>query len=556
MRSAVRATVFQVFLDAQQKDEIAGGASSAKMTLITLLCLSLTPPRLVPPRCSAVAASACSFGPLAIDDALSARLADAGYTHAQPIQENAMELIADGANVVLHAATGSGKTLAFLVPLLARLTEGAGLQAVVVAPSQELAVQLAAEAQRLHAEPASVLLALSTDAEGEHRARLRAAAARAARRRHGEPAARAARPPRQAAARDLRTVVLDEVDALSPPPPPPPPTAGRAGGGAARGRGGARPRWPRWARRRRQRARRRPQARRRRRAAPYGGGRRRRVVRGGSVGGAAAQRAAGAEALEALARAEVTAARELLGDRRRRPPPARPPRRRRGQEGGGRRRGAEPSHPPPAELRKRGVGGVSVPSTCATPRTSTRPTRDADDAPRRLRGGDPEAPLLVSNGASLPKQVAALKREGFAGPVALDALGVAAAGGGAGADADDAGGGDAAGEDADGGAQGEMVRQRAALADAFARREDVPLLVTTELAARGVDLKGVDVVFMVGLPARLDSYVHVAGRSAREGKRGHAVSLLASEEEEARLDAFQKELGIKVERVDLKFLKG
>ena len=171
----------------------------------------------------------------------------------------------------------------------------------------------------------------------------------------------------------------------------------------------------------------------------------------------------------------------------------------------------------------------------------------------------PEAPLLVlPNGASLPKQVAALKREGFAGAVALhDALGVAAAGGGADADAGDAGGGDAAGEDADGGgAQGEMVRQRAALADAFARREDVPLLVTTELAARGVDLKGVDVVFMVGLPARLDSYVHVAGRSAREGKRGHAVSLLASEEEEARLDAFQKELGIKVERVDLKFLKG
>ena len=170
----------------------------------------------------------------------------------------------------------------------------------------------------------------------------------------------------------------------------------------------------------------------------------------------------------------------------------------------------------------------------------------------------PEAPLLVlPNGASLPKQVAALKREGFAGAVALhDALGVAAAGGGADAAAE-GGGGDAAGDDADGGgAQGEMVRQRAALADAFARREDVPLLVTTELAARGVDLKGVDVVFMVGLPARLDSYVHVAGRSAREGKRGHAVSLLASEEEEARLDAFQKELGIKVERVDLKFLKG
>ena len=127
-----------------------------------------------------------------------------------------MELIADGANVVLHAATGSGKTLAFLVPLLARLTEGAGLQAVVVAPSQELAVQLAAEAQRLHAEPASVLLALSTDAEGEREqeARLHAPQPRVqlvvgtANR----LLALLGRPRAKPLLRDLRTVVLDEVD--------------------------------------------------------------------------------------------------------------------------------------------------------------------------------------------------------------------------------------------------------------------------------------------------------------------------------------------------------
>ena len=131
-----------------------------------------------------------------------------------------MELIADGANVVLHAATGSGKTLAFLVPLLARLTEGAGLQALVVAPSQELAVQLAAEAQRLHAEPASVLLALSTDAEGEREqeARLHAPQPRVqlvvgtANR----LLALLGRPRAKPLLRDLRTVVLDEVDALLP----------------------------------------------------------------------------------------------------------------------------------------------------------------------------------------------------------------------------------------------------------------------------------------------------------------------------------------------------
>ena len=95
---------------------------------------------------------------------------------------------------------------------------------------------------------------------------------------------------------------------------------------------------------------------------------------------------------------------------------------------------AEPSHPPPAELRKRGVGGVSVPSTLrhtayvgSSERATLMMLRVA------FEEAMPEAPLLVhANGASLPKQVAALKREGFAGAVALhDALGVAAAGGGA-----------------------------------------------------------------------------------------------------------------------------
>ena len=69
-----------------------------------------------------------------------------------------------------------------------------------------------------------------------------------------------------------------------------------------------------------------------------------------------------------------------------------------------------------------------------------------------------------------------------------------------------------------------MINQREALTDAFKRREDVPLLVTTEHSVRGVDLKAVDVVFLLGLPTRLDSYVHIAGRTAREGRKGKAVS--------------------------------
>eukprot|EP00908_Phaeocystis_cordata_P019602 Transcript_31135.p4 GENE.Transcript_31135~~Transcript_31135.p4 ORF type:complete len:92 (+),score=50.79 Transcript_31135:109-384(+) len=82
----------------------------------------------------------------------------------------------------------------------------------------------------------------------------------------------------------------------------------------------------------------------------------------------------------------------------------------------------------------------------------------------------------------------------------------------------------------------------------------VPLLVTTELAARGVDLKAVDAVFMLGLPSRLDSYVHVAGRTAREGRRGHAVSLLTSAKEEEKFAQYKSELGLRVEVIDLRFL--
>ena len=62
-------------------------------------------------------------------------------------------------------------------------------------------------------------------------------------------------------------------------------------------------------------------------------------------------------------------------------------------------------------------------------------------------------------------------------------------------------------------------------------------------------------VFLVGLPQRLESYVHVAGRTAREGRRGRAVSLLTSPEQEERFARFKAELGLKVEVVDLRFIK-
>lgn len=60
-----------------------------------------------------------------------------------PMQREAHRAIGTGRDVVLVAPTGSGKTLAFLLPLAERLdAEGEGVQALVLVPARELALQI------------------------------------------------------------------------------------------------------------------------------------------------------------------------------------------------------------------------------------------------------------------------------------------------------------------------------------------------------------------------------------------------------------------------------
>lgn len=69
------------------------------------------------------------------------RLGLSAYT---PMQEAAIATIYKGQDTMLLASTGSGKTLAFLLPLLAQIdTANAFVQAMVVVPSRELAIQIA-----------------------------------------------------------------------------------------------------------------------------------------------------------------------------------------------------------------------------------------------------------------------------------------------------------------------------------------------------------------------------------------------------------------------------
>jgi len=68
-------------------------------------------------------------------------------------------------------------------------------------------------------------------------------------------------------------------------------------------------------------------------------------------------------------------------------------------------------------------------------------------------------------------------------------------------------------------------------------------LVATDVAARGLDVKGVDVVIHYDPAEDHKAYLHRSGRTARAGKTGVAVSLILWDQER-ETDLLQKRLGI------------
>jgi ATP-dependent RNA helicase DeaD len=63
------------------------------------------------------------------------------------------------------------------------------------------------------------------------------------------------------------------------------------------------------------------------------------------------------------------------------------------------------------------------------------------------------------------------------------------------------------------------------------RSGELPILVATDLAARGLDLPGVDLVVNYSLPEGPAPYLHRAGRTARAGKAGVVVTLLVEQQQ-------------------------
>ena len=76
------------------------------------------------------------------------------------------------------------------------------------------------------------------------------------------------------------------------------------------------------------------------------------------------------------------------------------------------------------------------------------------------------------------------------------------------------------------------------------REGHINILVATDLAARGIDVKDIAYVVNYHLPDTYEAYVHRSGRTARAGAKGLSLTILQKEEVEEIAD-FEKELGIK-----------
>jgi ATP-dependent RNA helicase DeaD len=84
------------------------------------------------------------FSSLGLIPQLEQTVSDLGYITPTPIQSQIIPLMLDGQDVIGQAQTGTGKTAAFLLPILQTLERGKhGIQALVLAPTRELALQVA-----------------------------------------------------------------------------------------------------------------------------------------------------------------------------------------------------------------------------------------------------------------------------------------------------------------------------------------------------------------------------------------------------------------------------
>ncbi|GGB94372.1 degradosome RNA helicase CshA [Staphylococcus nepalensis] len=84
-----------------------------------------------------------NFKELGISDKTVETLQSMGFDEATPIQKESIPLALEGKDVLGQAQTGTGKTGAFGIPLIEKVANREGVQSLILAPTRELAMQVA-----------------------------------------------------------------------------------------------------------------------------------------------------------------------------------------------------------------------------------------------------------------------------------------------------------------------------------------------------------------------------------------------------------------------------
>ena len=101
------------------------------------------------------------FSELNISESTQRSLARMGFEEATPIQEGTVKFGMEGRDIIGQAQTGTGKTTAFGIPIIEKIdTSNPAVQALIIAPTRELAIQVSEEVYRIGNDKRARVLAV------------------------------------------------------------------------------------------------------------------------------------------------------------------------------------------------------------------------------------------------------------------------------------------------------------------------------------------------------------------------------------------------------------
>ncbi|VBB06009.1 dead/deah box helicase [Lucifera butyrica] len=89
------------------------------------------------------------FGTIPLSKKTLASITEMGFEEPSPIQSQTIPLVIEGNDVIGQAQTGTGKTAAFGIPIMERITDQRQIQALILTPTRELAIQVSEEIAKI-----------------------------------------------------------------------------------------------------------------------------------------------------------------------------------------------------------------------------------------------------------------------------------------------------------------------------------------------------------------------------------------------------------------------